>query len=75
MSAARWTAEGHDAPPSFQGKDFEYSADDPSMTIKAYYDLHIWLFRENPNGVFAPYNPNASCEHHVFNVPMMHPMP
>ena len=27
------------------------------------YDKHVWLFRENPNGVFAPFDPNVSCEH------------
>ena len=75
VSAAQWAAQGKGAPPSFQETEFEYSADDPSMTVKAYYDLHVWLFRENPNGMFAPYNPNATCEHHVFNMPMMHPMP
>ena len=26
-----------------------------------HYDLHVWLFLENPDGVFARYNPNAHC--------------
>ena len=25
--------------------------------------IHIWTERDNPSGVFAPWNPNASCEH------------
>jgi hypothetical protein len=45
--------------------------DDPSMTIRAHYDLHVWLFGENPDGLFAAYNPDATCEHHAFNVPTM----
>ena len=26
------------------------------------YALHIWLWRQNPNGIFAVANPNVSCE-------------
>ncbi|AZO24047.1 hypothetical protein EJ070_27395 [Mesorhizobium sp. M1E.F.Ca.ET.045.02.1.1] len=26
-----------------------------------HYDLHAWLFRDNPNGMFAPTNPNVKC--------------
>lgn len=26
-----------------------------------HYDLHVWLFLNNPDGVFARYNPNAHC--------------
>jgi hypothetical protein len=25
----------------------------------------VWLYRENPNGVFKPFNPAVSCAHHV----------
>lgn len=25
--------------------------------------IHIWTERENPNGLFAAWNPNVSCEH------------
>lgn len=27
-----------------------------------HYDLHVWLWKANPSGIFAPYNPNVSCE-------------
>jgi hypothetical protein len=26
-----------------------------------HYDLHAWLFKRNPLGMFAPTNPNVSC--------------
>lgn len=25
--------------------------------------IHIWAWRENPSGMFAPWNPDVSCEH------------
>lgn len=31
----------------------------PGMPI--HYDLHVWLWQHNPAGIFAPYNPDASC--------------
>src|SRR5512144_1119699 len=27
-----------------------------------HYDLHAWLFKDNPLGTFAPTNPNVSCD-------------
>jgi len=26
-----------------------------------HYSLHVWLYEENPAGMFAPFNPNVSC--------------
>ena len=27
----------------------------------AHYDLHVWLFKDNPEGMFAPTNPAVKC--------------
>jgi hypothetical protein len=27
-----------------------------------HYDLHAWVWMGNPSGIFAPWNPNVSCE-------------
>lgn len=27
-----------------------------------HYELHVWCWKANPNGMFAPFNPNVSCE-------------
>jgi len=27
-----------------------------------HYDLHAWLFRDNPNGMFTPTNPKVTCD-------------
>jgi hypothetical protein len=26
-----------------------------------HYSLHVWLYKNNPNGLFTPYNPNVVC--------------
>jgi hypothetical protein len=64
-----WKAAGHTAPPSFQGSQFDHMADDPATStdeahmFEPHYDKHVWLHRDNPNGMFAQFNPNVSCAH------------
>ena len=33
-----------------------------------HYDLHAWLFKNNPLGMFAPTNPDVSCEGYDFSL-------
>jgi hypothetical protein len=70
VNARAWKEAGHREPPSFGSVPFDYH---PESAFPAYYDLHVWLFRENPSGMFAPYNPAVSCEHHNFNLPAITP--
>ena len=28
-----------------------------------HYDLHVWTWRHNPDGLFASHNPNVSCQY------------
>ena len=66
-----WKAAGHKAPPTFQGVPYDTMIDDPATPLdeahnfEPHYDRHVWLFRENPNGVFQQFNPTASCAHHT----------
>ena len=59
------------AVPTFEGVHFNLMADDPTTEIdeahhfEPHFDLHMWLYRENPNGMFAQYNPAVTCEHAV----------
>jgi hypothetical protein len=65
-----WKAAGHDAPPTFHGRAYDLMADDPATAVdeahmfEPHYDLHVWLYRENPRGTFAQFNPNVTCKHH-----------
>ncbi|HEY1386644.1 MAG TPA: hypothetical protein VGF43_23670, partial [Dongiaceae bacterium] len=33
-----------------------------------HYDLHAWLFKDNPLGMFSPTNPDVSCEGYAFDL-------
>lgn len=37
-----------------------------------HYDLHAWLFKDNPNGMFSPTNPDVTCEDYDFSL-LEHP--
>jgi hypothetical protein len=62
-----WHAAGNTERPSFHGVPYDHMADDPATRIdeahlfEPHYDRHVWVFRDNPNGVFAPFNPNVTC--------------
>jgi hypothetical protein len=62
-----WREAGHSEPPSFRGVRYDAMEDDPSTKVDEahmfvpYYDRHVWIFRDKPNGVFARYNPDVSC--------------
>jgi hypothetical protein len=68
--AKAWKDAGHDAPPAFHGVAYDTMADNPATPIdeahnfEPHHDRHVWLYRENPNGVFNPFNPRVTCAHH-----------
>jgi hypothetical protein len=68
--AAAWHAAGHAAPPTFHGVPYDSMKDDPNTPVDEahmfapHYDRHVWIYRGNPNGVFAPFNPAVTCAHH-----------
>ena len=68
---AAWKAAGNKLPPSYQGVPFDHMVDDPDTgadeahMFEPHFDRHVWIYRENPNGVFAPFNPRVNCEHHA----------
>lgn len=75
---AAWEQAGHTAPPSYQGVPYDHMFDDPATApdeahmFEPHYDLHVWLYRDNPNGIFAQFNPKVSCRHHRGGVAHKH---
>ena len=65
-----WRAAGHTSPPTFQGVPYDLMIDDPKTEVDEahmfapHFDRHVWIYRENPNGVFMPFNPAVSCANH-----------
>jgi hypothetical protein len=67
---AAWRAAGHREPPTFQGVPYDTMADDPGTPtdeahmFEPHFDRHVWNYRDNPNGVVAPFNPSVTCRSH-----------
>lgn len=58
--SAAWHAS-HDAPPVVTGQAMDLMGEPNRFAIPATYELHVWAFRDNPNGMFAAFNPKVSC--------------
>jgi hypothetical protein len=46
-----WTSE---EPPVLMGQELQLNAFD-------LWALHVWIWKENPSGIFASWNPDVSC--------------
>ncbi|MEO7908088.1 MAG: hypothetical protein ABIV47_00425 [Roseiflexaceae bacterium] len=67
--AADWDAK-HTTPPVLMGQLFNYSGAPNRFGIPAFYELHVWAWKNNPNGVFADWNPRVSCAEFVGDATM-----
>ncbi|MBA3510822.1 MAG: hypothetical protein H0T81_02800 [Sphingomonas sp.] len=69
--ASAWhETKGHKEPPKFHGHYYVLLKDDPATKVdeahgwEPHYEEHLWVFRDNPNGPYSPFNPKVTCEHH-----------
>lgn len=71
--AKAWQDAGNTAPPAYAGNEYYHMVDNPATPadeahgFEPHYELHLWLYRENPAGPFMPFNVNATCDHHRGN--------
>lgn len=57
-----WYGAGNDSPPSVAGQEYDPpNANHPDPLVASSYTLHAWVWTNNPDGMFAPYNPRVTC--------------
>lgn len=61
VDAATWMAS-HPAPPVLEGQVFHYVGSPNRYGIPAFFELHVWAWRDNPSGTFTDWNPRVSCD-------------
>lgn len=67
--ASAWDAKSKN-PPTFHGRAYPLLKDDPRTSVdeahgwEPHYEQHLWVFRDNPNGAYVPFNPRVTCKHH-----------
>lgn len=58
IPAAEWS---DNEPPTFLGQTLQYKTTVGPYDVDPYYELHVWVWRHNPSGMFADWNPEVSC--------------
>ena len=49
-------------PPVLEGQLLHFNDTPNRFGLPAFYELHAWAWRENPNGAFVDWNTKVSCE-------------
>ena len=57
---ADWDAT-HSEPPSLFGEEFMLTPEGNRYGLPPFYALHAWIWKFNPSGTFAMWNPRVSC--------------
>lgn len=60
--ADAWLASHNGVPPSLEGQAFQFVESPNRYGIPAIFELHVWAWRDNPNGAFVDWNNKVSCE-------------
>lgn len=69
--ADAWRAAGNTTAPAFHGNEYysmndnPYTEADEAHGFAPHYELHMWLYRQNPSGTFAQFNTAVSCSSHM----------
>jgi hypothetical protein len=48
--------------PELMGQLFHYWESPNRFGLPAFYTLHVWAWKDNPNGAFVNWHPKVSCE-------------
>ena len=59
--ADAWNAKHPDGPPALMGQLFHLFESPNRFGLPAFYTLHVWAWKENPNGAFVNWHSNVSC--------------
>jgi hypothetical protein len=58
----KWDGDGQsNTPPKLFGQTFNLVGSPNRYGLPAFYELHVWAWKNNPSGVFYEWNPDVSC--------------
>jgi hypothetical protein len=57
-----WHAKHGAAPPELMGQLLHLFESPNRFGLPDFYTLHVWAWKENPNGTFVNWHPNVSCD-------------
>jgi hypothetical protein len=53
--------KAHRSPPRLFGQQFELMPADNRYGLPPFYELHAWVWKHNPRGLFDDWNPRVNC--------------
>src|SRR5579885_1617865 len=62
VDAETWLANNNNNPPQLEGQDFQFVPSPNRFGIPSFFELHVWAWRDNPQGAYVDWNNNVSCE-------------
>ncbi len=62
VDAATWLANHNNTPPVLEGQVFQFVGNPNRYALPSLFELHVWAWRDNPNGAFVDWNNDVSCE-------------
>jgi hypothetical protein len=62
VDAATWLQNHNNTPPALEGQDFQFIAAPNRFNLADFFELHVWAWRDNPQGAFVDWNNQVTCE-------------
>jgi hypothetical protein len=58
----KWLKDHDGATPSLDGQDFQLVGSPNRFNLDPFFELHVWAFRDNPQGAYVDWNNHVTCE-------------
>ena len=62
VDATTWLQKHNNTPPVLEGQAFQFVSSPNRYGLPPFFELHVWAWRDNPNGAFVDWNNKVSCE-------------
>jgi hypothetical protein len=63
LDSASWLAANNNTPPVLEGHVFNFDGAPNRFNIPSFFELHVWAWRDNPQGAFVDWNNDVTCAH------------
>jgi hypothetical protein len=61
LDSASWLAANNNTPPVLNGQVFNFVPAPNRFNIPSFFELHVWAWRDNPQGSFVDWNNDVTC--------------
>jgi hypothetical protein len=62
LDSATWLAANNNTPPVLDGQVFNFVDAPNRFNIPSFFELHVWAWRDNPQGAFVDWNNHVTCD-------------